>query len=238
VLTGLTTLDETTPPALRAVLEPLPQMTEAGTRLLKAAGRLFFDHGVRAVGVELIAETAGTTKKTLYDRFGSKDALVALYLLRRAHLWREHLLTRLTRPEPLLVFDALQEWMGDQPRGCAFVNAYAELGDTDHPAVPVIRAEKAWMRTLFDTLAGDTDLGAHVHLIYEGTLVVLTVGGDPSAFDQARRAVDVALGRQPERRPTAARLRRTTALANTPPVAGGLGRVDPEPDPSVSSPRS
>ena len=36
------------------------------------------------------AETAGTTKKTLYDRFGSKDALVALYLLRRAHRWRAH----------------------------------------------------------------------------------------------------------------------------------------------------
>ena len=36
------------------------------------------------MGVDLIAETAGTTKKTLYDRFGSKDELVARYLRRRA----------------------------------------------------------------------------------------------------------------------------------------------------------
>jgi AcrR family transcriptional regulator len=206
VLQGLTTLDDTTPDELRSVLQPLPTLTEAGTRLLDAASDLFYLRGVRAVGVDLIAETAGTTKKTLYDRFGSKDALVALYLLRRAHRWREHLLAglreagvdgeaegRLRERAVLLVFDALQTWMGTQRRGCAFVNAYAELGDGEHPAVPVIRAEKAWMRNLFDTLTGDRSLGAHLHLLYEGTLVVLTAGADPSAAAQARRGVSVAL---------------------------------------------
>jgi len=225
MLQTLTTLDTTTPEVLRPVLQPLPVMTEAGTRLLDAASDLFYLRGVRAVGVDLIAETAGTTKKTLYDRFGSKDALVALYLLRRAHRWREHLLSRLADagvtdtdlagPDPgeagrdgvgpgdghrcervvLLVFDALQTWMGTQRRGCAFVNAYAELGDSGHPAVPVIRAEKAWMRTLFDALTGDPDVGAHVHLIYEGTLVVLTAGANPEAAAEARRAVRSVMAR-------------------------------------------
>jgi AcrR family transcriptional regulator len=204
VLDALTTLDDTTPAALRPVLAPLPPMTDAGIRLLDAAGALFHDRGVRAVGVDLIAETAGTTKKTLYDRFGSNDALVALYLLRRAHRWREHLLARLgeagarTGAEPgpdavLRVFEALETWMGAQRRGCAFVNAYAELGDGDHPAVPVIRAEKAWMRTLFDALTGDPAVGAHVHLVYEGMLVVLTAGADPAAVADARRAVRAAI---------------------------------------------
>ena len=196
MLTTLTALDETTPDDLRPVLQPLPAMTEAGTRLLDAASDLFYRHGVRAVGVDLIAETAGTTKKTLYDRFGSKDALVALYLLRRAHRWRDHLLARLDAASDgdrervvLAVFDALETWMGTQLRGCAFVNAYAELGDGAHPAVPVIRAEKAWMRTLFDTLAGDRAVGAHLHLLYEGTLVVLTAAANPDAAAEARRAV-------------------------------------------------
>ncbi|MCS7480329.1 helix-turn-helix domain-containing protein [Umezawaea endophytica] len=195
-----TTLDETTPAALRPVLRPLPAMTDAGTRLLDAASDLFYDRGVRAVGVDLIAETAGTTKKTLYDRFGSKDTLVALYLLRRAHRWREHLLARLADADAadrgeqvLLVFDVVRTWMGTQRRGCAFVNAYAELGDGDHPAVPVIRAEKAWMRTLFDTLAGDAALGAHLHLLYEGTLVVLTAGANPLAVEEARSSALVAM---------------------------------------------
>ena len=134
--------DGATPDTLRPVLQPLPALTAAGTRLLDAASELFYLRGVRAVGVDLIAETAGTTKKTLYDRFGSKDALVALYLLRRAHRWRAHLLVRLAyggvpagsagpggADAVLLVFDALESWMGAQRRGCAFVNAYAELGD-------------------------------------------------------------------------------------------------------------
>lgn len=179
------------------MLEPLPTLTKAGTRLLEAASDLFYDRGVRAVGVDLIAESAGTTKKTLYDRFGSKDTLVALYLLRRAHRWREHLLAELDgvsgEEGALRVFEALGTWMGTQRRGCAFVNAYAELGDTDHPAVPVIRAEKAWMRALFEELTEDPDLAAHLHLIYEGTLVLLTAGADPQAAQQARRAVQVAM---------------------------------------------
>jgi AcrR family transcriptional regulator len=196
MLQTLTTLDDTTPDVLRPVLQPLPSLTKAGTRLLDAACDLFYLRGVRAVGVDLIAETAGTTKKTLYDRFGSKDALVALYLLQRAHRWREHLLTQLadagvtgTDAAVLVVFDALETWMGTQRRGCAFVNAYAELGDSEHPAVPVIRAEKAWMRALFDTLTGDLDVGAHLHLLYEGTLVVLTAGANPEAAAEARRCV-------------------------------------------------
>jgi AcrR family transcriptional regulator len=209
MLQTLTTLDDTTPASLLPVLQPLPTMTAAGTRLLDAASDLFYLRGVRAVGVDLIAETAGTTKKTLYDRFGSKDALVALYLLQRAHRWREHLLTRLAdagvtedvghggshEEVVLLVFDALQTWMGTQRRGCAFVNAYAELGDSKHPAVPVIRAEKAWMRTLFDTLTGDTEVGAHLHLLYEGTLVVLTAGANPEAAAEARRSVRTVMAR-------------------------------------------
>ena len=199
---NLITLDDTTPDELRPVLQPLPSLTAAGTRLLDAASDLFYLRGVRAVGVDLIAETAGTTKKTLYDRFGSKDALVALYLLRRAHRWRAHLLTQLEDAgdddhdgarAALLVFDALETWMGAQRRGCAFVNAYAELGDGEHPAVAVIRAEKAWMRHLFDTLSGDEALGAHLHLLYEGTLVVLTAGADPRAAGEARRCVGVAM---------------------------------------------
>ena len=69
--------------------DPAPEepLTPAGERLLEAASTLFYRRGIRAVGVDLIAETAGTTKKTLYDRFGSKDELVARYLRRRSQTW-------------------------------------------------------------------------------------------------------------------------------------------------------
>src|SRR5438874_11625053 len=49
-------------------------------RILSAASDLFYRLGIRAVGVEAIAEAAGTNKMTLYRHFDSKDALVAEYL--------------------------------------------------------------------------------------------------------------------------------------------------------------
>ena len=53
--------------------------------------------------------------------------------------------------------------MRGQDRGCAFVNAYAEIGGTDHPGNAVIREDKRYMRALFVRLvaeAGIPDPGA------------------------------------------------------------------------------
>lgn len=182
-------------------------MTPAGERLLDTASRLFYQRGIRSVGVDLIAEDAGTTKKTLYDRFGSKDALVVLYLRRRAAQWQQRALAHLEEhPEPgpqriLSVFDALGGWLDRQERGCAFVNAYAEVGGTDHPALPLIRAEKAWMRDLFTALAEEAGYddgarrGAQLHLLYEGAVVALTAGDQPDALGHARAAAERLLTR-------------------------------------------
>lgn len=189
-----------------ATAAELPALTPAGERLLGAASDLFYSRGIRAVGVDLIAEVAGTTKKTLYDRFGSKDALAALYLRRRAQRWQARLLHDLDEhhPDPgraqvLGVYDALERWMSEQERGCAFVNAYGEIGGSDHPGVPVIRAEKAWMRQLFERLAGDAgiaaphDVAAQLHVLYEGAVVGLTAGDQPDSLAQARAAAAALL---------------------------------------------
>ena len=168
-----------------------PSLTPAGERLLNAASELFYRRGIRAVGVDLVAEVAGTTKKTLYDRFGSKDELVALYLRRRARRWQAFLFDRLAAFGPdqvLVVFDALAAWLRDQDRGCAFVNAYAEVGGAGHPAEAVIRAEKDWMREVFVALTGDEAVGAELHLLYEGATVSHTAGGRPDAVPTARAA--------------------------------------------------
>ena len=183
-----------------------PVLTPAGHRLLDAASALFYARGIRAVGVDLIADEAGTTKKTLYDCFGSKDALVALYLRRRAIRWQEFLRSRLDDPagdagdRVRRVFDALEEWHESGERGCAFVNAYAEVGSANDPAVMVIRAEKQWMHELFRRLAreagaADPDTaGTLLHLLYEGALVQATAGGEPGAIGRARAAVAGVLG--------------------------------------------
>lgn len=171
--------------------------TPMGQRILAVAGTLFHERGIRAVGVDLIATEAGCTKKTLYDRFGSKDALVAAYLTDRAARWHDLVGERL-RASPrvgadqvVTVFEAAEDWLGSDQRGCAFVNAWAEVGPAEHPAHEVIRDEKAWMRELFWQLlvdAGHPDAqrgSAQLQLLYEGAMVVSSAGGRPDAFRHA-----------------------------------------------------
>ena len=182
-------------------------LTPAGERLLAAAAELFYRRGIRAVGVDLIADEAGTTKKTLYDRFGSKDELVAAYLSRRTARWVTFLTDHLERqaPEPgprrvVAVLDALEDRLRGQDRGCAFVNAYAEIGGTDHPGNAVIREDKRYMRALFVRLVDEAGIpdpevvGAQVHLLYEGAIVARTAGGINEAYSHARAAMTRLLG--------------------------------------------
>lgn len=172
-------------------------MTPAGERLLATASELFYHRGIHAVGVDLIAEQAGTTKKTLYDRFGSKDNLVAQYLQARFERWQAFVDERLAAVEPgpaqvLAAFDVLAEWLAANTCGCAFVNANAEIGRTDHPGVPVIHAEKQWMRSRYEQLVRDAGLpvalGAYLHLLHEGAIVARTSGAQEDAVANAKSA--------------------------------------------------
>ena len=52
-------------------------------RIMQAADRLFYRKGIRAVGVDSVAAEAGISKRSLYDTFPSKDALIAAYLRQR-----------------------------------------------------------------------------------------------------------------------------------------------------------
>jgi len=180
--------------------DPLPATTAAGVQLLDAAERLFYARGIGAVGVDLVAEEAGVTKRTLYQRFGSKGDLVAAYLRRRAHRWQVDLLDALapvpTDERALAAYDVAARWAAANPRGCAFVNAWAELDDPTHPGAAVVQEEKRWTRDLFHHLAGDEATGDRLHLLHEGAQVTATTLGDPDAFVRAREVAGVLLSRR------------------------------------------
>ena len=180
---------------------PAPITTRVGARILAAAGELFYQRGITAVGVDLLAEHAQTTKRTLYQRFGSKDGLIAAYLQQRAHTWQTTLLAALTPDAPPhdaldIVFTVAERWAATNSRGCAFVNAWAELGAGDSNAVAAVRAEKLWMTDLFGRILGDDELAAQIHLIYEGAQIRAAVLGDPEAFRRARAAGRLLMGHE------------------------------------------
>src|ERR1700694_5895122 len=150
-------------------------------RSLKAAGELFSRQGIRAVGVDAIAEAAGTNKMTLYRHFPSKDELVAEYLrqfAQRAVAFWDRLGTE--HPgDPLAQLHAWVKHMaGDLicrgGRGCALANAAVELAEKEHPARQVIEAFKKAQRERLTRLcraAGLSDpelLADELHLVLEG----------------------------------------------------------------------
>lgn len=182
------------------------QLTPAGRRILDAAAALFYDEGLHAVGVDTIARSAGVTKKTLYDCFGSKDALIAAYLRERDERWRDRLTRTVEkagdpRARVLATFDALGAWMRkENPRGCAFVNAFAELPDPGHPGHQVAAEQKTWLLRYLTGLARDAgvpdpeSLGRRLLLLHEGATIAYGTGVLPGAAKEAREAASVLLG--------------------------------------------
>jgi AcrR family transcriptional regulator len=122
-------------------------------RIVAVASDLFYRQGIRAVGVETIAEAADTNKMTLYRHFESKDALVTEYLRRLAAaadgLWGEleAAYPREPRKQLLAWLKTVSEYSKDpDTRGCALANAAVELPEKHHPARCVIERHKQGQR--------------------------------------------------------------------------------------------
>jgi len=109
-------------------------------RIVSTARDLFHRRGIRAVGIDTIAEVAGTNKTTLYRHFISKDDLIMECLRSRAEearqSWAE---IEASSPEDGLA--QLRFWLArvakrlaNDCRGCEFTNAAVELTEEDHPA--------------------------------------------------------------------------------------------------------
>src|SRR3954454_1026403 len=121
-------------------------------RILAVASDLFYRHGIKAVGVDSIAEAAGTNKMTLYRHFGSKDELIVACLRDVGRevdaLWSG---VETTYPgDPLAQLSAWirlgAECAGGDGRGCDMANAAVELAEIGHPARHVIEEFKTAQR--------------------------------------------------------------------------------------------
>src|SRR6201989_3417002 len=120
-------------------------------RILETADRLFYLQGIRAIGVDTIASEIGISKRTLYNHFPSKDALISAYLARRFVTARP---SNKSPVEQILgTFDSLERRFSAKDfRGCPFVNAVAELGPRDRAvkkiAVAFKESRRLWFRDL------------------------------------------------------------------------------------------
>jgi AcrR family transcriptional regulator len=168
-------------------------------RILAAADKLFYGQGIRAVGVDRVAEEADVSKRTLYAHFASKDDLIAAYLTAR---FRHMVPSDAPAREQILSYYEYLERAFSRAdfRGCPYVNAVTELGDPKHAAAGIAlqykRERRGWFKALLQRIGvSDSEaLATQLQLLGEGALSAWLVQGDPSVARTARAAAEVLIG--------------------------------------------
>ncbi|WNE94182.1 TetR/AcrR family transcriptional regulator [Streptomyces luomodiensis] len=175
----------------------------ARERLLAAASRRFYAHGVAATGIDTITAEAGVAKMSLYNNFSSKADLVRAYLEARHEEWMGLYRRRLEgvrdgRDGVLAVFDAYADHAAFAYehgfRGCGLLNAAAELPAGDEGRA-VVRRHKEEVESL---LAGHLErllpdrpeearaVAEHLAFLLEGAMARAGLEGAGTRLEHAR----------------------------------------------------
>lgn len=179
----------------------------ARQRILDTATELFYRDGINATGVERLAAESSVSKRTLYQHFPSKTAVVEEYLRgidQRASRLSTGTSDQTPRQRLLAVFDTPK---APTPtlRGCPFHNAAVEAAGSMPGVHEIVRASKrSFINGLAELakqagVAHPQQLGNELGVLYEGAAALATSLDDPAPWAYAREAaeslIDQALAR-------------------------------------------
>jgi AcrR family transcriptional regulator len=153
-------------------------------RILDTASALFYERGVRAVGVDLVVADSGVAKTSLYRHFRTKDDLIVAFLEREdVEFWGQwDEVAARHAGDPAGEIEAHMRWIGKRLaranyRGCPQINVAAEFAEADHPARAVAKRHMQAMRKRLAELARQlgaarpNDLAAQLGLLVNGAFV-------------------------------------------------------------------
>jgi AcrR family transcriptional regulator len=168
-------------------------------RILQTADRLFYQHGIQAVGVDTIAAEVGISKRTLYNHFPCKNDLVAAYLTGRSDQFPPS--EKPPAEQILRNFDRLDRAFATPDfRGCPFINAIGELGDNAEADIRKIargfkEGRHAWFRDrLRELKVADADeLATQLQILVDGAIAACVVRGDKAAARAAKQTARLLL---------------------------------------------
>jgi len=176
----------------------------ARRKLLDTAADLFYREGIGTTGVDRISAAAGVSKRSLYQHFAGKDALVAAALAEHGQDTLERYMPvhdgeAPARQKVLDVFDALSRWSkAPDFRGCPFVNVATELANPHHPARAVARDYKLRLERYFAHQArvggakNPNVLAEQLLMLFDGAICQAMIKSAP-APDSTRAAAEILL---------------------------------------------
>jgi AcrR family transcriptional regulator len=168
-------------------------------RLMDAAGELFYREGLHAITAERVADHAGLTKPTIYNLFGSKDALVLKTLERRGEQIRRHIEQRTAAfADPgrklLEVLNVHAEMLTVEGfHGCPLVIAAVQAPES-REARELANAHKTWLHGLLTRfarrarLSSPDVLASSLVLVLEGAAAMSAVQPAEVVAKHARAA--------------------------------------------------
>ncbi len=177
---------------------------EARESILDAAEDLYYAKGYAAVGMDELRAAAGVSLKRVYTQFASKDEIIKAVLARKHDEW-ERMITEAvaaagddSRARLLAVYEFLESWFNtDDFRGCAFINAFGELGGTAPEIAQIVREHKASFQRYMADLVAETGaseaLAAQLSILAEGAQSTAAIAADPQVAVPARAAAEVLI---------------------------------------------
>ncbi len=173
----------------------------ARQRILDTAAELFYRDGINATGVERLAAESSVSKRTLYQHFPSKTAVVEEYLRgmeqRVADAVAESA-DQTPRERLLAAFDG-HVASCETFRGCPFHNAAVESAGTMPGVQDIVRTSKLGFADWLTDLAGQAgaadprQLGNQLAVLYEGAGALATSLDDPAPWARAKKAAEVLI---------------------------------------------
>lgn len=163
---------------------PAGAASDVRERILNTASRLFYERGVRAVGVDLVVLEAAVAKTSLYRYFPTKDDLIVAFLEREdLEFWAQwDSVAGQCADDPAGELDAHMRWIGERLarsnyRGCPQINVAAEFAEQDHRARGVSQRHMQALRSRLQDIAQRLNvprpgqLGAQLAVLVNGAFV-------------------------------------------------------------------
>ncbi len=175
-------------------------------RLVHGAGNVLYRDGIAATSTAALSKELGISKRTMYELFDSKDALVTAALAARDAPLRAAFIDAAEAAgadpaEQLVGLLAGVERFTRAPafRGCPFLNASAELADPGHAAHAVCRAHKEALRAWIEARAEEAGarspraLSEQLLALVDGALAqAVVLPPEPGVLPAAARALVAA----------------------------------------------
>lgn len=185
------------------------EMKPARDRILDAALEQYYAEGIRAVSADKLLVAAGVSKVTFYRHFPTKNDLIAAYVQVLSQREQDAVTAKRAdlADDPAAVLSWYADVIGEAScapgfRGCAFINAAAELPEDDHPGRAVIADHRSWLTGQIVELLHQLDVAEpeqraqQLMMLRDGAMVSGYLGRAPEQVTaELRAAARTLLGR-------------------------------------------